>query len=297
MTALFHCLAQAKRLSLLAVLSLFCFGLVLPAGAIRCDATALGNGFEKQLKEEQPASGQEACTGDFALGDEGRTGLFVGNNPVNWVDPYGLDYHYLRNQSQLPPGMVSLVYGDTALEQTSAAINNLEYLAWNAAVGFGQFLHWGAAQAVGESDANGLLLAVGIPEANVPESLGTATGLLGDILKGASRCDKVAKAVETGVRFEGLTPEQIAIVQKALDEAGMAAANLLIKGADMPANYFGMTLGDEGFAINRFLMDNYEELVNTLKHEYQHILDRRALGDPGAYGSALEDAARKAEDQ
>ena len=83
MAALFHNLAQAKRLFLLAVLSLFCLGLVLPARAISRDATGFARAWETQLKEEQPASGQEACTGDFALEDEGRTGLFVGNNPVN----------------------------------------------------------------------------------------------------------------------------------------------------------------------------------------------------------------------
>jgi hypothetical protein len=94
MAALFHCPAQAKRLSLLAVLSVFCLGLVLPARAISRDATGFARAFETQLKEEQPeqpASGQEACTGDFALEEEGRTGLFVGNNPVSRIDPFGLD--------------------------------------------------------------------------------------------------------------------------------------------------------------------------------------------------------------
>jgi hypothetical protein len=97
MAAMFHCLARAKRLFLLAVLFLFC--LALPARAIRCDATAFGNGFEKQLKEEQPVSGQEAYTGDFALGEEGRIGLFVGNNPVNNVDPYGLTWVLFDSQA------------------------------------------------------------------------------------------------------------------------------------------------------------------------------------------------------
>lgn len=96
-------------------------------------------------------------------------------------------------------------------------------------------------------------------------------------------------------RFEGLTGDQVAKVQSALTKAGLADANILIKGADMPANYFGMTLGDEGFAINRYWIDNEEELLNTLQHEYQHVLDRRALGDSGAYGNALEEAARAAE--
>jgi len=94
MAVLSHCLAQAKRLSLLAVLSLFCWGLTLPAKAICRDATAFGNGFEKQLKEEQPAKGQEACTGVWLVFDgEGRIGLFVGNNPINRIDPYGLAWY------------------------------------------------------------------------------------------------------------------------------------------------------------------------------------------------------------
>ena len=41
MAVLSHCLAQAKRLSLLAVLSVFCLGLTLPAKAVCRDATAL----------------------------------------------------------------------------------------------------------------------------------------------------------------------------------------------------------------------------------------------------------------
>ena len=93
MAALFHNLAQAKRLFLLAVLSLFCLGLVLPARAISRDATGFARAWETQLKEEQPASGQEACTGDFALEDEGRTGLFAGNNSVCYINPFGFAWY------------------------------------------------------------------------------------------------------------------------------------------------------------------------------------------------------------
>ena len=93
MAALFQSLAQAKRLSLLAVLSLFCWGLTLPAKAICPNATAFGNGFERQLKEEQPTPGEDACTGVWLVMDgEGRIGLFVGNNPISNVDPLGPDY-------------------------------------------------------------------------------------------------------------------------------------------------------------------------------------------------------------
>jgi hypothetical protein len=64
---------------------------------------------------------------------------------------------------------------------------------------------------------------------------------------------------------------------------------------DMPSGSAGITLGDEGFVINRSVIDNAKELENTLLHEYQHILDRRALGSPGAYGEAFEDAAKAVE--
>ena len=63
----------------------------------------------------------------------------------------------------------------------------------------------------------------------------------------------------------------------------------------MPPGYAGMTLGDEGFIVDRAVINNAKELEKTLLHEYQHLMDRRALGDPGAYGQALEDAARAAE--
>jgi len=94
MAVLSHCLAQAKRLSLLAVLSVFCLGLTLPAKAVCRDATAFGNSFEKQLKEEQPAGSQDACTGVWLdMDGQGRIGLFVGNNPINRIDPYGLAWY------------------------------------------------------------------------------------------------------------------------------------------------------------------------------------------------------------
>jgi RHS repeat-associated protein len=98
-----------------------------------------------------------------------------------------------------------------------------------------------------------------------------------------------------GPSFEGLTPVEVALVRDALNEAGMSKIDIVIVGADMPEGYFGMTLGDSGFAVNRAIIGNAKELTKTLKHELQHVLDRRALGDPGAYGQCLEDAAEAAE--
>ena len=92
----------------------------------------------------------------------------VGNNPVNWIDPYGLDYHYYGNPSQFPPGMVPLIYGDTAFEQTSAAINNFGRSLWNGVAALGNLFHWGVGQLGGsDQDADALLMAAGLPEANL----------------------------------------------------------------------------------------------------------------------------------
>ena len=98
-----------------------------------------------------------------------------------------------------------------------------------------------------------------------------------------------------GPSFEGLSAGEIALVRDALHEAGMSNVDIVIVGADMPECYFGMTLDDSGFAVIRAILGNAKELTKTLKHELQHVLDRRSLGDPGAYGQYLEDAAEAAE--
>jgi hypothetical protein len=130
MAVLSHCLAQAKRLSLLAVLSVFCLGLTLPAKAICPNATTFGNGFERRLKEEQPTPGEDACTGVWLVMDgEGRIGLFVANDPLNKLDPDGLDTwvpypppgHYVSDpqpQPQYPEGF-AMCQRDVAVEGPS----------------------------------------------------------------------------------------------------------------------------------------------------------------------------------
>ncbi len=98
-----------------------------------------------------------------------------------------------------------------------------------------------------------------------------------------------------GVTYKGLTAEQKLLVQQAMRKAGINDSNLLIQGADMPAGYSGMTIGDQGFVINRSIVKDPQALMDTIKHEYQHVVDRRALGDPSAYGQPLEDKANAAE--
>jgi RHS repeat-associated protein len=99
----------------------------------------------------------------------------------------------------------------------------------------------------------------------------------------------------SGPKFNNLSESEIFQIKKALKEADMSDASVLLEGADMPPDYYGMTLGDKGFIINRSIINNYNLLLETLKHELKHILDRRDIGNPGAYGSHLEDAANAAE--
>lgn len=206
---------------------------------------------------------------------------YVGNNPLSRIDPHGL----VEPKPLILGGVVSEVL-DFAANVVDRVLNDPPPHPVFPQPGWQFDSSPKPIKQLEEPTTAQLLMAFG-PLA---------------VLKPLSSCPKrclrgpaAAEAAPVGARFEGLTAEQIATAQKAMKEEGMSDANLLIKGADMPANFAGMTLGVEGFAINRSLFEQYDQLVYTLKHEYQHILDRRALGDPGAYGQALEDAAREAE--
>jgi RHS repeat-associated protein len=68
-----------------------------------------------------------------------NTYAYCGNNPVSLIDILGLCYHYSENASILglipaPSGFVPYVFGDTIAEQIVSQINNLGYLAENAAL-------------------------------------------------------------------------------------------------------------------------------------------------------------------
>ena len=95
--------------------------------------------------------------------------------------------------------------------------------------------------------------------------------------------------------FHGFTDSQLAKVKAALDEAGVSNVRIRIQADDLPDGYDGMTLGTEGFSVNRKLIDDHARLVDTFKHELQHVLERREMGNPSAYGQSMEDSARAAE--
>ena len=97
-----HQALERARLLLLAVVLLLCA--VPTAQAIRCptlgpvlDSQVFADGHQR-LNEETPAQDPDACNVFWAVASEGRNGLFVGNNPINFIDPFGLEIY--------PPGWV-----------------------------------------------------------------------------------------------------------------------------------------------------------------------------------------------
>ncbi len=200
MAVLSHCLAQAKRLSLLAVLSLFCWGLTLPAKAICRDATAFGNGFEKQLKEEQPAKGQEACTGVWLVFDgEGRIGLFALNSPLNAIDTDGREAGYTYPS----PGVMVSPLGNEGAQNLGDFANYLGYVqeAMNEQeAGASQRMAQDIANSIGQpsaasdiADALNLVVAVGLPEMGALEEARVLENAANDAktAKAAAKCKRV----------------------------------------------------------------------------------------------------------
>jgi RHS repeat-associated protein len=131
------------------------------------------------------------------IGEAGGVNLyrFCNNNPVNFMDPYGLAYHYYGNPASFPPGMSPLIYGDTISEQAIAAFGDIGGSILNGVAALGNIFRWGVGRLGGsDQDADALLLAAGIPEANLTGSLGAGEGLLADTLNGATKCERAAEA-------------------------------------------------------------------------------------------------------
>jgi len=62
----------------------------------------------------------------------------------------------------------------------------------------------------------------------------------------------------------------------------------------MPKEIQAMTLGTQGIVLGPTALRSLPTLIAVLRHELQHIQDRRDLGDSGAYGIELEQRARLA---
>jgi len=65
----------------------------------------------------------------------------------------------------------------------------------------------------------------------------------------------------------------------------------------MPEEIQGMTLGTQGIVLGPAALRSLPTLITVLKHELQHIQDRKALGDSEAHGTELEQRARLAEEK
>jgi uncharacterized protein RhaS with RHS repeats len=131
------------------------------------------------------------------IGEAGGINLygFVGNNPVNRIDPYGLDYHFYGNPKDFPPGMSPLVYGDTTSEQVFAAFGDIGGSILNGVCvlsqSISQSINWLATKAFG-NDGPGFVQA-GIPEL----VLLTDLGKVGECSKTTALVDQYAlKAAE-----------------------------------------------------------------------------------------------------
>src|SRR5689334_16839078 len=118
MAGSFHYVARAKQLSLLAVLFLLSLGLT-PQATARCyNPAAIASRFEEQLREEQALTEKTAYSAFLQDGSGMQIGLFrwydpnlqrwinrdpigeagginlydfVGNDPVNYQDAFGLE--------------------------------------------------------------------------------------------------------------------------------------------------------------------------------------------------------------
>ena len=99
------------------------------------------------------------------------------------------------------------------------------------------------------------------------------------------------------INVEELHDEQIAekIKQIARENQIHLEELELLYASEMPEEIQGMTLGTQGIVLGPAALKSLSTLIEVLKHELQHIRDRKALGDPGAYGAELEQRAREAE--
>jgi len=109
-----HQAVKRARLLLLAVILLFCA--VPTARALRCppaglalDSSVISDG-QQRPNEEMASQEQDACYVVWAMDSDGRIGLFVGNNPISNVDPYGLAEQLVGLSFDLNGGRASAQY-------------------------------------------------------------------------------------------------------------------------------------------------------------------------------------------
>jgi RHS repeat-associated protein len=137
------------------------------------------------------------------FGEAGGMNLygFVGNNPISYVDPYGLDFHVTGASGLLTPGPVGYLYGDTALESLAAGGYNtlpeVENILANAGQGLVDLLSL-AGQTLGAIDdasaRSGLTSRLGLSPSDMLMALGPLAGEAR--LARASKCPTKASALD-----------------------------------------------------------------------------------------------------
>lgn len=273
--------ANRLRLLLLAAACWLCF--VPTAHALRPPIPA-----ESQLKEEsalpEPSAGYVVCVVEA----DGRIGLFVGNNPIGFVDPFGLEITYHYGGAILEPsGSVPYLSGESFLEQLIAGTYNVIPIVNNTLGKFGEAYN-------NTTHAFGEFVTAITGDPNVGDGVRNAANVLPFILP----CSSGASAAKT-TRFSsgagsGLGGGSQALLNDAVfGDAALRNVRLgtyPVYDASLPVfgeftasglNNFGVKIGPQAFA-------NRAELIGTIVHEETHLRFFQRLNAGGARTGAID---------
>jgi RHS repeat-associated protein len=196
------------------------------------------------------------------IGERGGLNLygFVGNNPVNRIDPYGMDYHYYEYSSSLPPGINPLICGDTAFEQMVAHVNNFGTELRNGVVALGYGIDWLAELAFGHDGP-------GFVQAELP-----GLGMLGDLEGLEAEAANLRGAANTVAKC----PKQITVIG-----AGRDVARYVGKPGFNTFTGEGIALADldreNALWLNSAILNGDEIWLLTDPAAHQALMDLKGL--------------------
>ncbi len=120
---------------------------------------------------------------------------FVGNSPVNYVDPMGLlDYYYSSGSFFQPSGPVPYLEGDSAAGNIGADVYNTIPVAYNALFGWVSNIGTDEGAAYGNGNYVGMVTAAGIDAAGLLPGEGTAANCTKRAFSAADRAAALEKA-------------------------------------------------------------------------------------------------------
>ena len=199
--------------------------------AVRCPTTAsmlaspaIADG-QQRLNEEMPSPEQAGRCVFWAVDGEGRIGVFVGNNPINEIDPYGLAFRYtstgLRDGIPGPyPYVKSEGWGnDRWFDYGLGPLNNAVSTVMNATQQIADFGKW-----LGGTVDRALIGGTG----ELGENAGQVAIFM---LIPAGRCEKAAETVAPSSRALGRALEAAGFER----QAGEAAHHIVAGGAEAAA--------------------------------------------------------------